>query len=32
VADLIVFLTSPRADGIHGQNIRVDGGSLDILS
>ncbi len=32
VADLVTFLASPLADGIHGQNIRVDGGSLDILS
>lgn len=32
VAALIVFLASPLADGIHGQNIRVDGGALDILS
>ena len=32
VADLVTFLASPLADGIHGQNIRVDGGALDILS
>jgi len=32
VAALVVFLSSPLADGIHGQNIRVDGGSLDILT
>ena len=28
VAALVVFLASRVADGIHGQNIRVDGGSL----
>ena len=32
VAALVVFLASPLADGIHGQNIRVDGCSLDILT
>ncbi|MCZ6853756.1 MAG: SDR family oxidoreductase [Gammaproteobacteria bacterium] len=32
VADLIVFLASPLANGIHGQNIRVDGGALDTLT
>lgn len=32
VADLTTFLASPLADGIHGQNIRVDGGSLDIVT
>ena len=32
VAALVVFLSSPLADGIHGQNIRVDGGGLDILT
>lgn len=32
VAALIVFLASPLADGIHGQNIRVDGGALDIVT
>ena len=28
VADLVVYLCSPRADFIHGQNIRVDGGAV----
>jgi 3-oxoacyl-[acyl-carrier protein] reductase len=32
VAALVAFLASPVADGIHGQNIRIDGGSLDILT
>lgn len=32
VADLIAFLASPLANGIHGQNIRVDGGALDSLT
>jgi 3-oxoacyl-[acyl-carrier protein] reductase len=32
VADLVVFLASPRADAIHGQNIRIDGGALDVLT
>lgn len=32
VAALVTFLASPLADGIHGQNIRVDGGALDILT
>lgn len=31
VADLVLFLASPRADAIHGQNIRIDGGALDIV-
>ena len=31
VADLVVFLCSPRADAIHGQNIRIDGGVLNIV-
>ncbi|TNF91130.1 MAG: SDR family oxidoreductase [Gammaproteobacteria bacterium] len=32
VAALVAFLASPLADGIHGQNIRVDGGALGILT
>ena len=28
VADLVLFLASPRADAIHGQNILIDGGVL----
>jgi NAD(P)-dependent dehydrogenase (short-subunit alcohol dehydrogenase family) len=32
VANLVVYLCSPLADGVHGQNIRVDGGALDILT
>jgi 3-oxoacyl-[acyl-carrier protein] reductase len=32
VADLVVFLASERASFLHGQNIRIDGGSLDIVS
>ena len=32
VADLVCFLASPRSDAIHGQNIRIDGGSVDIVS
>jgi NAD(P)-dependent dehydrogenase (short-subunit alcohol dehydrogenase family) len=32
VAALVTFLASPLADAIHGQNIRIDGGALDILS
>jgi len=32
VASLVVYLASPLADGVHGQNIRVDGGALDVLT
>lgn len=32
VAALVVFLVSPLADGIHGQNIRIDGGALGIVT
>jgi NAD(P)-dependent dehydrogenase (short-subunit alcohol dehydrogenase family) len=28
VADLVLFLCSPRADFINGQNIRIDGGAV----
>ena len=31
IADLVCFLASPRADAIHGQNIRIDGGQLGIV-
>ena len=32
VADLVAFLASPRSDAIHGQNIRIDGGGLGVLT
>lgn len=32
VADLVLFLASDRADAIHGQNIRIDGGQLGIVT
>lgn len=32
VADLVCFLASPKADALHSQNIRIDGGALDIVS
>ncbi len=32
VAHLVAFLASPLADAIHGQNIRIDGGALDVLT
>lgn len=32
VAALVAFLCSPLADAIHGQNIRIDGGQLGIVS
>jgi 3-oxoacyl-[acyl-carrier protein] reductase len=31
VADLVLFLASERAGFINGQNIRIDGGSVDIV-
>jgi NAD(P)-dependent dehydrogenase (short-subunit alcohol dehydrogenase family) len=32
VGDLVAFLASPRADAIHAQNIRIDGGALGVLT
>jgi NAD(P)-dependent dehydrogenase (short-subunit alcohol dehydrogenase family) len=32
VAALVAFLCSPAADAIHGQNLRIDGGVLDIVN
>ena len=32
VADLVLFLASPLSDAIHGQNIRIDGGALDVVN
>ncbi len=32
VADLVVFLASRLADAIHGQNFRIDGGAVSIVS
>ncbi len=32
VANLVSFLASPLADAIHGQNFRIDGGAVDIVS
>ncbi len=32
VAALVAFLCSPWADAIHGQNIRIDGGTVDIVT
>jgi NAD(P)-dependent dehydrogenase (short-subunit alcohol dehydrogenase family) len=31
VADLVLFLCSDRAAFINGQNIRIDGGAVDIV-
>ena len=32
VANLVAFLASPVADAIHGQNLRIDGGSVDVVT
>ena len=32
VAALVAYLCSPLADAIHGQNIRIDGGAVDIVT
>ena len=32
IATLVAYLASPLADAIHGQNFRVDGGAVDIVS
>ena len=32
VAALVAYLCSPLADAIHGQNIRIDGGAIDIVT
>lgn len=32
VASLVAFLASPLADAIHGQNYRIDGGSVDVVN
>ncbi|MEQ8692627.1 MAG: SDR family oxidoreductase [Pseudomonadales bacterium] len=32
VASLVAYLASPLADAIHGQNYRIDGGAVDIVS
>ena len=32
VAALVAFLCSPLADAIHGQNVRIDGGAVDIVT
>jgi len=32
VATLVTFIASPINDALHGQNIRIDGGALDIVT
>ena len=32
IAGLVAYLCSPLADAIHGQNIRIDGGAVDIVT
>ena len=32
VANLVAYLASPLADAIHGQNIRIDGGAVDVVT
>ncbi len=32
VANLVAYLASPVSDALHGQNIRIDGGALAIVS
>ena len=32
VAALVAFLCSEQSDAIHGQNLRIDGGQLDVLT
>ena len=32
VADLVCFLASERAAFVHGQNVRIDGGAVDVVN
>jgi NAD(P)-dependent dehydrogenase (short-subunit alcohol dehydrogenase family) len=32
VATLVAFIASPLNDALHGQNVRIDGGALDIVT